>query len=1215
MGAIHKLSNLIRVVIKEWGNMKRRKFGGSSMLFPLFLVLISTVICVANYKPDTFLSGWDTLHPEFNFRVYWNRIFFGVWQEHQGLGALASQAHASEIPRVFILQLLSLFLPIASLRYIYFFICLLLGPLGVYFFISKIVLSNKMSDDGKKEPFAFLGALVYLLNLSTLQQFYVPLEMFATHFASLGWLCFLASKYILQKKKKTLLYFFLVSLLSTSMAHTATLWYAFFFAFSGYLVLFAFHNLGFGLKAIKAFFSVIFVLIVSNAFWFFPNIYFAINHGADVQNSKIHRLFSQEAFLQNREFGDFKNIAILKNFLFNWGENVGNGRYGQLLDEWSYHLSRVGVLEIGYGVFALVLVGILVSVLSKKYRQALPVIFIFLASYFFMANANPPFDKIFVLLQQSVPLFKEALRFPFTKFSILLSFSYAVFLSVSISGIYTMIKQTRFSKLTWVFIPITTVLITASLIYYMFPIFRGNLISSSMRVAIPERYFEMFNFFSEQKDDFRIATFPINTMFGWQYYNWDKVNKLGYQGAGFLWFGIRQPIMDREFDRWFQTNEQYYREMSYAIYSKNPSLFSNLLDKYGIQYLILDESVMALGDDPNTKSLFIKEIKDLFNLSNKVSLVRDFNEGLYVYKVSGVERNSFVYTFPTYAIVRGSLSRGYIDGAYSLLGNYVSREDNQNGIYYPLRNIYSISEEVLDSVFLMSGNTYKIDIPDAFKFVTLPKGEENVKNITSDPVYVGNTALSSSNSVLLSTFDNNIFTTKIDLSRFSIEPENCFNLDRDQLFGGESTKNGVLLKGRNTISCLTYPLRELLEGFTFQGKQGYFILKIGFDYYSPTEESPMYCLLDSGKGVCLNNSNKFLSYKPKRVEDYVFLSFEDLDRYYLRFMLDALNSGGTTEIDYLDMSLSVLTTSSEEIPIDVETVLPVIDDHNDIVGTFFGSVNYNYDITKVKRNSGLCGFKVPTYQNRVVNEDNYGHGYISYATENGFLCDFFLYTNLPHAFGYIFEIRSKNVSGLPLRVCLKNDMTGRCDLYVSLPDNREFTSNYYLIPSGYYGDFGYSLEVVNLSFGNLLTENSLQSARLLPFPYDYISKTSYQYSKTEDIQQKSDLKILSVKKYATPFYKVKIEGRGVLVLGQSYDKGWLLFDLWDKKVIKEHTVVNGWANGWELECLKENGCEGTFYIFYWPQLLEFSGFTLLLLAIPLVFTKRFKRFPLKKETL
>ena len=53
------------------------------------LSLISLILCITNYIPGTFLSGWDTLHPEFNFGLNFERTIFGVFRIEQGLGAVA----------------------------------------------------------------------------------------------------------------------------------------------------------------------------------------------------------------------------------------------------------------------------------------------------------------------------------------------------------------------------------------------------------------------------------------------------------------------------------------------------------------------------------------------------------------------------------------------------------------------------------------------------------------------------------------------------------------------------------------------------------------------------------------------------------------------------------------------------------------------------------------------------------------------------------------------------------------------------------------------------------------------------------------------------------------------------------------------------------------------------------------------------------------------
>ena len=150
----------------------------TNYIFPLILFFIITAISISNYEPGTWLSGWDTLHPEFNFVLNLKRVLFGVWREEQGLGTVAIHSHIAELPRILVLWILSFVLPLSVLRYLFFFICLLVGPLGVYYLLKKFV----------RPEAAFLGGLFYLLNLGTMQNFYLPLEMFATAYAFLPWL-------------------------------------------------------------------------------------------------------------------------------------------------------------------------------------------------------------------------------------------------------------------------------------------------------------------------------------------------------------------------------------------------------------------------------------------------------------------------------------------------------------------------------------------------------------------------------------------------------------------------------------------------------------------------------------------------------------------------------------------------------------------------------------------------------------------------------------------------------------------------------------------------------------------------------------------------------------------------------------------------------------------------------------------------------------------
>jgi hypothetical protein len=636
-------------------------------LFPILLLIITSIICIANYIPGTFLSGWDTIHPEFNFPEYFKRILFGVWESHQGLGALSSQAHPSELSRMLLYYPLSFTLPLSFLRYAYFFLTLILGPLGIYFFIKRVALKE---DSLQNKIASFGGALFYLFNLGTLQHYVVPLEMFATHFATLPWLFLFTVQFLEDGKRRYLLLFAIFTFFSSSIAHTSTLWFAYFLS----LLLFLFiYNLLNSKKEIKIrSLKIILTTLITNAFWLLPNLYFILNQGKQVMDSKINALFTEEAFVNNKLYGTIPNILIFKNFLFNWSAYVGNGEFGPLLKAWISHLQQPLVLIIGYGFSLITLVGLAYSVI-KKNIISLSLLIIFALSVFFLFTNNPPFGFIFNFLQNTIPLFKEAMRFPFTKFSILLMFAAGCYFAF---GIKLLIKKTSIYSSIVVFI---------AFIYYMLPAFQGNLISPLMKVKIPSSYFSVFKLLND-KPYGRVATLPIHNFWAWNYYSW------GYQGAGFTWFGLKDPVLEREFDRWNPANEQYYREMSQAIYSQDQNKLNNVLQKYDISYILWDKSIIAPEQGTDNRVLFQKETEKLLDNDLIMQQIGRFGD-LFVYQTDF--KNSQV------RIINNPVSIGpsavlYDDFAYARYHDYITYPDPENNtVLYPFRNIINNQNKVI----------------------------------------------------------------------------------------------------------------------------------------------------------------------------------------------------------------------------------------------------------------------------------------------------------------------------------------------------------------------------------------------------------------------------------------------------------------------------------------------------------------------------------------
>ena len=86
----------------------------------------------------------------------------------------------------------------------------------------------------------------------------------------------------------------------------------------------------------------------------------------------------------------------------------------------------------------------------------------------------------------------------------------------------------------------------------------------------------------------------------------------------------------------------------------------------------------------------------------------------------------------------------------------------------------------------------------------------------------------------------------------------------------------------------------------------------------------------------------------------------------------------------------------------------------------------------------------------------------------------------------------------------------------------------------------------------------------------------------------------------------------IIYLSQSYHPGWKAYEIKCQnsklkcqiysffpfifgKEIKEHVLVNNWANGWRLEEPPKPANQSTLIIIFLPQYLEFLGVLLLLI--------------------
>lgn len=119
-------------------------------------------------------------------------------------------------------------------------------------------------------------------------------------------------------------------------------------------------------------------------------------------------------------------------------------------------------------------------------------------------------------------------------------------------------------------------------------------------------------------------------------------------------------------------------------------------------------------------------------------------------------------------------------------------------------------------------------------------------------------------------------------------------------------------------------------------------------------------------------------------------------------------------------------------------------------------------------------------------------------------------------------------------------------------------------------EYGYNLILSNISYGNIKTINELEKIIIIPLSYEFLSQI---YLETDNYSSENKF----------------------LISQQSFNPGWLAFYFQGKKpkFLRNHLLINNWANGWEIESIKTD----KIHLFFWPQLLEFFGFGLLGLTL------------------
>jgi len=637
----------------------------------LFIIGIWLIVSCTNIVPGTWLTGWDNLHPEFNFPLNITRSLFAVWQEYQGTGVLGGLGHASALLREITLLIFSLFLPVNLLRYVWTFGTVLIGMLGAYVLSFTVIRSVYHERDNLPTFAALVASIFYLGNLGTIQAFFTPYEAFSMHYAALPWLLWSIMILLERPSKKTLLLLTGISLASSIQWYIPTLFVVFLLVVS--LLFFASLLLHRTKKMLVSVVCAMAILISTNAFWLLPFAYYGATVSIINVNAKINQMATEDIYLRNVKYGTIADTLLLKGFWFdNFEYNPPKGSFEVMMQAWSDHLDTPIVEVAGWILIGLILFGT-IAALRKKNTVVWSLLS--LLCFSMIAIDTPPFAQFFEFLRQHVPLLSQFFRFPFTKWSIALSLSYSMVMGIGVFSVLTVLRHKSILS------RIVIIVFSALPLVWIFPVFQGKLISDRVRIAIPDTYFELFDYF-KIKPIGRIAVLPQPNFWDWKYYRW------GNLGSGFLWYGIEQPILDRAFDLWDNNNENYYWELSQALFAKNPKEIQSVLDKYDVEYILLDNDVLTTS---HSRALFTQETESLLPELPDFTLDATFGN-ILVYTRIVPRSDTFVQVTDVLPTVAPTYQWSDNDIAFQDMGMYVSGARESEGVeatYYPFRSLFT----------------------------------------------------------------------------------------------------------------------------------------------------------------------------------------------------------------------------------------------------------------------------------------------------------------------------------------------------------------------------------------------------------------------------------------------------------------------------------------------------------------------------------------------
>lgn len=1184
----------------------------------ILLIIFLATISVLSFTPGKYTLSNDNYSPELNPSMTVERTLLSpAWRTYRVLG-FGSESEQADIFRAGMFGVFETFLLNSSLGQLYYLLCLFVGSI----FMAKLAGSIARDYKGLRryhQIVVLLAGVGYVTTLWTVWVFYQNMGPYVTNFGFLPLLLYSLYRFIDFSSPKKALFLLLSSLLFTATSVIATVFLVdIIFIFMFILFFSVVKGKVFRLIFKKVVYASL-IILVTQLFWILPFVHYTLTTSQDLVDSFVNRSITTSVLDLETQMQDPVNSARLYSRILTDSGGL-DVLFGMGEDYLIYDFYKV------FGLFPAIFTLLLIpfSIFKKKYALLFfPLLAI--GSWFFIKVDNPPLGFVFTWFQEYIPLFKQVFRWPISKLGNILLINLTIGLSFGFLLFVTFLSsffKNKIVKNVIIFLPVLSLLIIQ--MFYAEFLFTGKLFSPVSLLEVPQEYYILGEYLEENDSEGRIYYAPASNNNYFRQYEW------GFWGSQFISYIIPNPVMDLALAVGSDSGENALLDMANVFRSGDSEKFLSLLQRYEAEYVLVDESITAQGFSFDIDWDIANTLWEDFNLVWQeghlslyrvpFSLDRSFVESATKIPSLLDYDNYFVRDIAQYPSI---YPLGLGSGEYKIDANdiLISFEHRGNTHQYMLsvgfftsRHLPTRVSRVEDTIVLTPSYPY-LDIEgieERYPFREYELDQEYeyyvLENYTLPRADVlSGTSLSTQyrNSNNIYGLNSDDFMSSIDLLPLlsQSQGDDCSgiqDLNYEVNILDEGIASGISLRGDAKLPCVytQVPIETERD----------YVAKVRINWEEQDDILAGFCLYSGNKGQCLNEERYVYSKEP--FGDLEFLIREKISAEdNISVVLYALDSKyrGVSNLVFRDVTISwaplrnSLELTQEEFGgIEKRVLLRQNETYDVRIPILHGENTYSY-ISEQKPSL----IWQPNTENVEFGEISWDNGMYQ-EVKSGFLNQSnTLFSTHPES-KYLVYLEGENFSNIPANVCVLYSGENKCwyqDIFI---DQGRYANLSFFNPNN---TFTNSLDVLfNSHSYNNLSRNKLNNFILMALPMYW---NDIEYIPVErDVYVEYEMDSVSSSPHST-FYSIDQldvgHGNRIVSIPQARASGWLALIRSDSGysfLTNENRVtINGWKQAWDITNLDFN----SIYVIYWPNLLGYLGYSLIVLQLGIIVTILFKQ--------